>query len=545
MNPSGASLGSSRGRIPDPGYSTIPDMLRSLVERFGERECIVLGKRRLSYAQIEAESARLARGLLASGVGKGTRVALLAPNGPDFAIGMLAAGRIGALLVPVNTFYQADEIAWTLRHADVHTLLTVPRLLSHDYVARLEEALPGLHRARGPRLHLADFPYLREIRVLGDCDRVWALREPAASEEALSAAPEIDAAFLRAVEDQVSPSDWNVIIYTSGSTAQPKGIVQSQGSLVRHSWFLGSATGLCAEDRFYTPNAFFFIGGYVFSLLAPLQQGVCLLCEERFEPGETLAYIERERATVVSGWAHYGPAMADHASFASRDLSSVRAGYLREILPTGAVELPITLGMSEMCASHTFWPPGPPKPPGSLGTAAPGVEHKIVEPGSDEPLPAGTRGELCVRGHTLMQGMYKREREEVFAADGWYHTGDAATLDADGHLYFHGRLGDVIKTGGANVSPQEVEAVLMAQPEVMEAHVVGLPDPERGQRVAAAVVLVDGASLDPETLRERLRTRLAAYKVPRRFDFCAKSELPYRATGKIDKRALIERMSAR
>jgi len=533
-----------RKPIPDPGYSTIPGMLRSLVERFGSRECIVLGKRRLSYAQIDAESARLARGLLASGVGKGTRVALLAPNGPDFAIGMLAAGRIGALLVPVNTFYQANEIAWTLRHADVHTLLTVPRLLSHDYLSRLEEAIPGLRDARGPRLHLADFPYLREIRVLGECDRAWAQAEPMASEQALASAPGLDAEFLRAVEDQVSASDWNVIIYTSGSTAQPKGIVQSQGSLVRHSWFLGSATGLCADDRFYTPNAFFFIGGYVFSLLAPLQQGVCLLCEERFEPGETLAYIERERATVVSGWAHYGPAMADHASFATRDLGSVRAGYLREILPPGAVELPITLGMSEMCSSHTFWPPGPAKPAGSLGTAAPGVEHKVVEPGSEEPLPPGTRGELCVRGYTLMQGMYKREREEVFGADGWYHTGDAATLDAEGHLYFHGRLGDVIKTGGANVSPQEVEEVLMSQPEVMEAHVVGLPDAERGQRVVAAVVLVDGASLDAETLRERLRARLAAYKVPKRFDFCAKSELPYRATGKIDKRALIERMVA-
>jgi acyl-CoA synthetase (AMP-forming)/AMP-acid ligase II len=532
-------------QIPDPGYATIPSMLRTLVERFGERECIVLGRRRLSYAQVEAESAQLARGLLASGVGKGTRVALLAPNGPDFVIGMLASGRIGALLVPVNTFYQAGEIAWTLRHADVHTLITVPRLLSHDYISRLEEAVPDLRDARGPRLHIANLPYLREIRVLGECDRAWARVEPAATEQALAASPEIDGAFLRAVEAQVTPADWNVIIYTSGSTAQPKGVVQTQGSLVRHSWFLGSATGLRAEDRFYTPNAFFFIGGYVFSLLAPLQQGVCLLCEERFEPGETLAYIERERATVVSGWAHYGPAMADHASFAKRDLGSVRAGYLREIMPPGAVELPITLGMSEMCSSHSFWPPGRPRPPGSLGTAAPGVEYKIVEPGSEQPLPAGTRGELCVRGHTLMPGMYKREREEVFGADGWYHTGDGATLDVDGHLYFHGRLGDMIKTGGANVSPQEVEAVLMAQPEVMEAHVVGLPDAERGQRVAAAVVLVEGASLDAESLRERLRAKLAAYKVPRRFDFCAKSELPYRATGKIDKRALIERMIAR
>jgi acyl-CoA synthetase (AMP-forming)/AMP-acid ligase II len=511
-------------------------MLRALAERFGPQDCIVLGADRLRFAEAEARSARLARELLATGVGKGTRVALLAPNGPDFVVGMFAVLRIGAVLVPVNTLYRAQEIGWTLLNADVHTLLTVPSLLSHDYLARLEEAVPGLAAATGPELLLRSSPFLRQIRIFGGSDRVWS--RPAEPE----VEPAIDEAFLAAVEAQVCPADTGLVIYTSGSTADPKGIVHSQGTLVRHSWWLGQAHGFRPDDRIFTPNAFFFIGGFVFSLLAPMQSGACLICEERFDPKETLALIERECATIVTGWPHYGPAMASHESFAERDLSAIRAGYLYEILPPDAVRFAYSLGMSETCSPHTFWPPGKELPEGSLGVAVPGVEHKVIDPETGAARPSGERGELCVRGYTVMQGMVGREREEVFDADGWYRTGDEVTITADGHVYFHGRLSDVIKTAGANVSPLEVEAALRALPGVLEAHVVGLPDPSRGQLVAAAVVPDGSVALESGDLRKALRERLAAYKVPRRFDFFTKPALPYKATGKIDKRALVAQM---
>ena len=525
----------------DSAYTTFAGMIRDLAKRFGDRECISLEEDRLSFAEAEAASAHLASDLLASGVGKGTRVALLAPNGPDFVIGMLAATRIGAVLVPVNTFYQANELAWTLRHADVHTLITVPKLLGHDYLARLEDAVPGLSGADDAELFLPSTPYLRHIRVFGGCNRSWAR----AVERRISRATQPDAAkLLRAVEEQVHAADHGVIIYTSGSTADPKGIVHTQGVLVRHSRWLGQAHGFIPEDRIFTPNAFFFVGGFVFCLLAPMQLGASVICEVRFDPGTTLDLIERERATIVTGWPHYGPAMAAHESFARRDLSAIRAGYLFEILPTGAVPLPYTLGMTETCSAHTFWPPGEPLPRGSLGVAVPGMEHRVVDPETKAPVALGEKGELCVRGPTLMVGMYGRTREEVFDADGWYYTGDEVHFDTDGHLYFHGRLGDVIKTGGANVSPLEVEAALRDIPGVLEAHVVGLPDQLRGQRIAAAVVLDGSEELTGEQLRVNLRERLAAYKVPGRYDFFAKPDLPYRATGKIDKRALVARMQA-
>jgi acyl-CoA synthetase (AMP-forming)/AMP-acid ligase II len=523
-----------RDEIPNPGYETFPTMLRSLTERFGKRDCIDFCDNRATFAAVEGASARLARQLLATGVGKGTRVALLAPNGPDFVIALFAAERIGAILVPINTFYQSAELAWTLRHADIHTLITVPSLLSHDYVSRLEEAIPGLAEARGPHLRLVSMPYLRQIHVLGTCDRRWCHPD--------SDADAVDEGLLRAVEEQVSPADHAVIIYTSGSTAVPKAIVHSQGPLVRHSWWAGQAHGFVPGDRVYTPNAFFFIGGFVFSLLAPMQMGACLICEERFDAGKTLDLIESKRATILTGWPHYGPAMKAHESFARRDLSAIRAGYLYEILPPTAARFHYSLGMTETCSSHSFWPPDRVLPEGSLGVAVPGVEYKVVDPSSGVVLPPGKVGELCVRGYTLMQAMHKRERAEVFDSDGWYHTGDEVTVDADGHLHFQGRLGDVIKTGGVNVSPREVEAVLLATAGVLEAHVVGLPDAERGQLVAAAVVLDGSKALAADDLRSQLRSKLAAYKIPKRFDFFTKPELPYKATGKIDKLALIERL---
>jgi acyl-coenzyme A synthetase/AMP-(fatty) acid ligase len=455
---------------------------------------------------------------------------------------MLAATRIGAVLVPVNTFYQADELAWTLRHADVHTLITVPALLGHDYLARLEEAVPGLAGADDAELFLPSAPYLRQICVFGGGDRPWA--HAVQRRTSRTALPPDAAELLHAVEEQVHEADHGVIIYTSGSTADPKGIVHTQGVLVRHSRWLAQVHGFVPGDRIFTPNAFFFVGGFVFCLLAPMQLGAAVICEVRFDPGATLDLIERERATIVTGWPHYGPAMAAHESFSRRDLSAIRAGYLFEILPAGAIPLPYTLGMTETCSAHTYWPPGEPLPRGSLGVAVPGVEHRVVDPATKAIVAPGEEGELCVRGATLMVGMYARTREEVFDADGWYHTGDEVHFDADGHLYFHGRLGDVIKTGGANVSPLEVEAALRGIPGVLEAHVVGLPDEQRGQRVAAAIVLDGSEELTGEQLRANLRERLAAYKVPGRYDFFAKLDLPYRATGKIDKRALVARMQA-
>jgi acyl-CoA synthetase (AMP-forming)/AMP-acid ligase II len=532
--------------MPFPDYApTLPEFLRTRVERFGERPLIVLGERRIGYREAAEESARLAKGLLASGHGKGSRIGLLMPNGPDWVVAWLATARIGAVCVPMNTFYRPRELGWVMRHADVQTLLTASRHLNHDYLECLEAVAPPLGEQKAGALRLRELPYLRSVYVWGDCDRAWA--RPARALEATGEAdPACDDAFLAEVESCVTPADPMVIVYSSGSTADPKGAVHSHGALIRHSFNLNAYRDLVAEDRIFSPMPFFWVGGLVFTLLSAMHAGAFMICEEVFDPGETLLLLERERATVAGGWPHYAKAMMDHPSFAERDLSSIRSGNLYAILPEAQrprdPELRSnSLGMTETCGPHTIDRMDVDLPEslrGSFGRAPQGVEHKVVDPETGETLPPGVDGEICVRGYNVTQGLYKVEREQAFDRDGFYHTGDAGHFDAEGHLFFQARLGDMIKTAGANVAPREVEVVLESFPEVQSAFVVGVPDPARGQNVAAAVVLDSGRELGAAECRARLREELSAYKVPRHYFFHAKQDLPFTDSGKIDKRQL-------
>jgi acyl-CoA synthetase (AMP-forming)/AMP-acid ligase II len=531
---------------------TAPALVRRSALRFGARPFLLLGDRRLSYAALETESARLARGLLASGLGKGSRVGILMPNGPDWAVSFLAAARIGALCVPINTFFKPRELGWVLRHADVHTLLTWPRLLRNDYLERLEAFAPALSRQGPGALFLPELPCLRQVVVFGGCDRPWA-RRPEDLLRAAEAEPAAGADLLAAVEDCVVPADPIAVIYSSGSTAEPKGAIHTHGTLIRHACELNSFRDVTAEDRVWTPMPFFWVGGLVLGLVASLEVGCFLLCQEAFEAGATLELLERERATIVGGWPQYIQALENHPSLCERDLRSVRGGNFYAVLPPSKrprdPELRAnSLGMTETCGPHTMDDMEvdlPEKQRGSFGRALPGVEHKIVDPATGAELPPGSFGEICVRGYNLMQGLYKVEREETFDDQGFYHTGDGGRFDSEGHLYFQARLRELIKTGGANVTPREVELVAEGYPEVQSCFVAGVPHPTRGQNVAAAVVLAPGRRLTPEELRARLRADLSAYKVPRHVFFCAREELPWTDSGKIDKRRLAELLAAR
>ena len=534
-----------------PHTPTVSAWIRRLADEFGERELIVLADHRLSYRDAEAESGLLARGMLAAGIGKGTRVGLLMPGGPDWVLAWLAASRIGALVVPICTFYQPRELQWTLRHADVQVLLSVNHHLGHDYPARLEEAAPGLAQQNGAPLQIPALPYLRQILIWGGSDRPWA--EPARErlEELAGESPAIDDDFLRQAESCVTPADLAVLIYTSGSTSDPKGALHTHGTIVRHAHNLNQRRGLRSDDRLYTPMPFFWVGGFHTGLLACMDVGACLLCDERFDAEETLALLERERATLVLGWPYHGKALREHPSFARRDLSSLRAGA-RNALPPAEGALvdpdlkPNWLGMTEAfgphCAGemHTVLPE---HQRGSFGTPLPGIEHKIVDPDTGEELPAGQPGEICIRGYSLMQGLYKLEREQTFDDEGYYHTGDGGHFSEEAHLFFGGRLGDTIKTGGANVAPREVEDVLESFDGIEQAHVVGVPDRDRGQIVAAVVVLEAGQELQPEELRQRAKQELSAFKVPKHIFFSQKSELPETATGKVRKDVLRDQLT--
>jgi acyl-CoA synthetase (AMP-forming)/AMP-acid ligase II len=345
----------------------------------------------------------------------------------------------------------------------------------------------------------------------------------------------VDPALLEAMEDDVDGCDPLAIVYTSGSTGEPKGVVHTHAALLGHQRNLNKIRGLTAADKLFCNSPFFWIGGFAFGLLATLVAGSTLVCSNATDAGATLDLLEAEKPTMTNGFAAGIAHLADYPSFATRDLSSMRRGNLYPIMapdarPADPELLHNMLGMTEAGSVLLISDDESDQPEnhrGSFGKPAPGFETMIID--SD---PAGV-GELCIRGPYVMQRYHKRSREECFDDDGWFHTGDLVRVDADGFVYFVGRLGTMIKTTGANVSAAEVERAIARVG--MVAYVVGIPDAERGQLVAAVIVQPDDSDpFDAAALRELLKEDLSAYKVPKRFIALPRAEVPLLSSGKVD-----------
>jgi acyl-CoA synthetase (AMP-forming)/AMP-acid ligase II len=357
--------------------------------------------------------------------------------------------------------------------------------------------------------------------------------------------PAIDDDLLVAVESEVTPADPVVIVSTSGATAEPKAVVHTHGAQVRHARTMARLYELTDVDRTFTNMPFFWVGGLTVVVLSHLHVGAAVITIERMDTTEMLDLIERARPTRLLGWTLYERLAAD-PSFGSRDLSSVVEMRPPELAAPGLRHN--SLGMTETGGPHTAASRTnnasdlPEHLRGSFGPPVPGTQHKIVDPDSGEELAEGDEGEICVRGGGLMDGLYKKERRRVFDEDGWYHTGDKGYL-RDGFLFFTGRLTEMIKTGGANVAPREVEVAIEAHPGVQAAFVVGLPDDERGELVGCIVCPAPGHELDPSSLRDQLRDELASYKIPRKIMVVAYDDMPWLPTGKMSKPRIIELLS--
>jgi acyl-CoA synthetase (AMP-forming)/AMP-acid ligase II len=519
---------------------TIPRLLRERADALGDAVFAVCDAAALTYREAERRSAQLARALLAAGVGHGAHVGLLFPNGADFIVGWLAAARIGAVAVPFSTLSKPAELGGLLRGADVEILLATRAHRSHDYERTLAKAVQGLDLGAGGPVLAPSVPVLRRIHL----DAPSAAVHPARSLAALLAlADRVGDDVLAAVEDGVRPADAMVIIHTSGSTSEPKGVVHAHGPLIRHLDNLNRIRAYGCDEILFSSSPWFWIGGFAYALLGTLVAGARLVCSNAPDAAGVLDVLERERPTLVNGFAQSVAHLSKDPGFARRDLSSIRRGNLWPILPDGVRPADPALrhgmlGMTEtgsVCLCSPDEADLPESRRGSFGRPAPGFESRIVDPDTGRPCAAGETGELQLRSPFLMEGYHGRERHEAFDPDGWFRTGDLFHADADGFHYFHGRRGDLIKTAGANVSPREVEAVL-ADAAGLRAHVVGLDDAERGQRVAAAIV--SDAPVDLAAVEALLRERLSSYKVPRTFRVLSESQVPMLSSGKLDLRAL-------
>lgn len=496
---------------------TAPALLARAATMFGEHTYVVSPTDRMTYTDAERRSASLARWLLAAGVGKGARVGIFFPNDVEWIEWWLAVSRIGAIVVPLSTLYTPTEIRKVLRLADVGLLVGPRRVLGIDVADRFEAALPDLTGQTADHLTLTDAPYLRRIVLTGASDRSWAT--------VVDPADGVPADLLRRIEAEVAPSDLAVMIHTSGSTADPKGVLHTHGTLVRQTSTWPAAvrvvTATDGDLRVLCAMPFFWVGGLL-AATGALHETTTILVLPRLEPGAALDLIEAERATGLVGWPAFTQKLREHPTFPDRDLSSapaLRHGPLDIAMTDVPDGFPVHRTMSETAGGFAY------------------TEMRIVDDtGTD--VAEGTTGELLIRGIGVMAGYNKRERSETFDGDGWYHTGDRVyRTPGDPRLFYVGRTTELIKAAGANVSPLEVEAVLAESPDVAQCLVLGVADVERGEQVCAVVV---PARTDPDiaSLAAHAREQLSAYKVPTRWVVVTSDAVPTLASGKFDRRTL-------
>ncbi len=498
---------------------TVPGLLEHAAHEFGGHDYVVTPTDRLTFIEAEHRSASVARILLSRGVGKGSRVGLFLPNGVEWVVWWLAASRIGALVVPLSTMYTPFEIAKVLRLSDIGLLVAPRRVLGVDVAERLESALPELGGQREGTLALTVAPYLRSIVLLEDAQPAWAT---AWDDSDAGMSPRI----LAAAQAEVSPADVAIMVHTSGSTADPKGVVHTHGTLVRQTstWpgAIRAVTGVDGPARILCAMPFFWIGGLL-AATGALHEPVTLLVLPRLDAETALDLVERERATGIVGWPAFTQRLRDHPSFRGRDLSSapmLRDGPIDIAMTNVPDGFPVHRTMSETAGGFAF------------------TDMLVVDEHGD-PVSDGVTGELLVRGVGVMAGYNKRERADTFDENGWYHTGDRVYRTAgDPRLFYVGRSTDLIKAAGANVSPLEVEAVIGDLEGVGQCVVVGIDDPTRGEEVCAVVVPSATAAVDVGELAALTRQRLSAYKVPTRWAIVTIDRIPTLPSGKFDRESL-------
>ena len=499
---------------------TFGRFLEDTVRRHRGRRAVFFEGRDILYEELEADARCLARALIGAGVVKGTRVAVLMSNRPEFIVSAFAVGMVGAVLVPVSTFANGEERDYILRHSDASVLLMQPALLKHRYLDDLQGAHPGIREGRPGRLRVPALPQLRRVVVLGEDGVRGGVEDwPGLLEQGEDISEEL----LDAVGSEVEPPDDAVLIYTSGSTANPKGVLHAQRSGVLQGYRFADMLRYEPADCIYTAYPFFWGAGIAMSICGTLAAGARLLLEENFEPGAALDVIESQGCTALHAWVHQQSALAEHPSAPGRDLSALRkvegSGSMAKLVGMKRDEYGFgsSYGLSE---TFTLSSMNPADAPARLrhsnhGKPLPGITLRIVDSESGEPLPTGESGEIAVKGVTFMKGYYKVTPETYLDAAGFFRTQDAGALDEEGYLHWSGRLSNLIKTGGANVSPIEIERALDNCPGVHNGIAVGIPHPRLGEVVVLCVTPTEGALLDTDEIRTFLRGKLSSYKVPR------------------------------
>ncbi len=507
--------------------TTLGDQLLIAADRQPDRMAVVLPHRRISYADLRDQSIQRALCLQGLGVRTGDHVGLLLPTGMDFVITLFANALLGAVTVPINARYQPPELAYVIENADLRVLFTTDKIAEAvNFVERLNLAFPRLAGCDANHLELVGAPSLRNIVLYGKSQASGMLSETEFAGLSARGDPER----LHTSRLQIRVGSTALILYTSGTTANPKGCMISHEAIVRNSAALAQRYELGSEDSFWSPLPMFHIAA-ILPLMAIFTRGGTYVTTGYFQAGEALKMMQEEKvtATYPCFWTIMSD-LVDHPDFESTDLSRIKlmnANFavqppeisvkMKKALPNavfvgtfGMTETAGTVTTSCLDASETqrFT---------RLGTPLSGMEVKAVDPETGEEAATGEKGEAWIRGYSTFTEYYKSPEKtaEALDEDGWFHSGDLVSIDADGQLMFHGRLRDMLKVGGENVAAVEIETCLQQHEAVKLAQVVGVPHPRLVEVAAAFIELETGQSTDEEELIAFCKGKIAGFKVPR------------------------------
>lgn len=568
MNTSNPSLEpGSIGLVPQGGLShvrgasepalselSVGALLEETVARHGARKAVVFREQniRRSWQQFGHEVDEVAAGLLALGLVPGDRVGIWSPNRHEWLLTQFATARVGLILVNINPAYRTAELEYALNKVQCKALVTAARFKTSDYLGMLTELAPELGHAQPGHLQAVRLPHLRWIIRMGSEATPGMINFDAiiqrASADTRARVTELAAA--RSCHEPIN------IQFTSGTTGAPKGATLTHHNIVNNARFIAQAMRFSEHDALCIPVPLYHCFGMVLAVLACVTTGAAMVFpSEGFEPLATLGAVQEERCTALHGVPTMFIAELDHPEFGRFDLRSLRTGIMagspcpievmkRVVQEMHLSEITIAYGMTETSPvsfqSSTDDPLD--RRVSTVGRIQPHLDVRIVD-AEGRTVPVGETGELCTRGYSVMQGYWDDEvRTREAVREGWMHTGDLATIDAQGYCNIVGRVKDMLIRGGENVYPREIEEFLFAHPKIQQVQVFGVPDARYGEEVCAWIILKPGEAASEDEIRQWCRNRIAHYKVPRYVRFV--SELPMTVTGKAQKFIMRERMMA-
>lgn len=533
-------------------HSTIGRLLEQTAEAHPDREAVVYPDLniRYTYAQFDNLCRQTAKGLMRMGIGKGDHVAIWASNIPEWLAVQFATAKIGAVLVTVNTNYQAHELDYLLKQSDAAALIIMDSYRGTSYPDIVSSLIPELQEAKPGQLKSERYPFLKTLIYIGN-KRLPGMYHWDDTEILAKTVTDAE------LEERMNSLDKDDVInmqYTSGTTGFPKGVMLTHFNVINNAANIAECMVLTSQDRMCIPVPFFHCFGCVLGVLACVSVGAAMIPVQEFDPVTVLKTVEKEKCTALHGVPTMFIAELHHPDFDAYDLSTLRTGIMAgspcpsEVMKAviermGMKDITIAYGQTEASpvitqtrANDSFI-----RRVETTGRALPHTEVKIVEPGTCQEVQRGMQGELCTRGYHVMKGYYKDKEatRKAINHDEWLFTGDLAVMDEDGYCRITGRLKDMLIRGGENIYPREIEEFLYRHPAVLDVQVVGVPDAKFGEEAAAWIKLKDGKSVSPDELKAYCKGKIARHKIPRYVIFT--DDYPMTASGKIQKYKLREK----